>query len=136
MKRKAVSPLVATLVLIIASLALGGLLFTQFRSLVAAGASTPYIDVIDYSVNSDGSVFTLTIKNTVNEPVNIVKVYVGSAEYSKGGNNVVFYPDNNSWKLSPGETGVIKMSGSFPTSGELTVVIVGDKFSRSFTLPL
>ena len=128
MKKRAISPLVATLVLIIAALALGGLLFTQFRSLVAAGASTAYVDIIDYAVSSDGSTLTLTIKNVGNRPVTITSIIVNDQQVTAS-----FYP---SQKLNPGDIVVAKASGQFPTSGELTVIIVGDSFSRAFTLPL
>jgi archaellum component FlaF (FlaF/FlaG flagellin family) len=125
------SPFIATIVLIVASLAIGGLVFTQFRGLVVAGAKSAYIDVIDYTISSNGRTLTLTVKNTGNERLVIRNVLVEGQRFS-----ISYYPTN---VLNPGDAVVIRVTrstGSFPTVGELNVIIVGDKFSRSFNLPL
>ena len=97
-----------------------------------AGASTAYVDVIDYSVSRDGHTLMLTLKNTGNEPATITKIDLGRyGSYTNGSSDVAFYPGGSNWRLDPGAIGVVKITGDrFPTSGELTVVIVGDKFSR------
>lgn len=106
-------------------------MFTQFRGLVVAGAKSAYIDVIDYTVSSDGKALTLTVKNTGNERLVINNVLVNGQAFTKS-----YYPTN---VLEPGDTVVIRVTrstGSFLASTELNVIIVGDGFSRSFNLPV
>ena len=107
--RKAVSPLIATLILI-TIITVGGLLvYTLFLNNygILTSKSQITIEAVDLVKQTDGSVaFTITIKNTGNKPVTGLTVSLAGNDLT----DLTFSPDPSTTPLQPGRT----------TSGALT----------------
>ena len=140
-KRKAISPFVATAVLIAATLVVGGLLYAQFRQAIDSSMYQPSINVLDSRGAGDGKMLILTVKNDGVKEVNItqVEVFIGTDSYT-------FTPTDDSYKASfspgsvvePGATATIVLSSNQPIFNETSahLVVVGEGYSKGFTVPI
>lgn len=141
MKRKAISPFVATAVLIAATLVVGGLMYIQFRQVINSSIYQPSVNVIDSRSTESGKMLILTVRNDGIKEVNItrVDVFVGDTSYS-------FTPTDQNYKasfspdsvLEPGDTATIVLSSAQAifTGPSAHVVIVGEGYSKGFTIPV
>jgi len=145
LKRRAISPFIATAVLIVATVVIGGMFFTQVRDYMATSSRNPSLALVDYTVSPDFATFTLNVRNDGNVNVNITRAIVrlSSADYE-----FAYYPGNDTMKfynpgplLRPGEVASIGLTFPSPptpmSSGDrVYVVLVGDVLSKTVSITL
>ncbi len=67
--RKGISPFLATIILVVITLMIGGLLYTQFRNIIVSQVKNPSMDLTDINVAPNGESIILSIKNDGNVPI-------------------------------------------------------------------
>ncbi len=140
-RRKAISPFVATAVLIAATLVVGGLMYMQFRQAIDSSMYQPSLNVLDSRSAGDGKMLILTVKNDGAKEVNItrVDVFIGNTSYSftptDPNYTASFSPDP---VLEPGGTATVVLSSAQAifTDPSVHIVIVGEGYSKGFTVPV
>ena len=126
--RRGISPLIATIILISVCVAGGLLIYSVFFStagtLTAKGELT--VESIDLVKDTDGSVvFTITIKNTGNKPVDATNGYLNVTLDGESVYNLVEKGDLSS-NLEPGQS----VSAVLRSGSELTkTYIVGNSYN-------
>lgn len=137
MKRRAISPFIATAVLIAAALMVGGLMYVQFRQLINSSIYQPSLNVLDSRSAGDGRMLILTVKNDGAKEVKIteVDVFIDNIKYTFTSANASFSPDP---LLEPGATATVVLSStqSIFTKPSAHVVLIGEGYSRGFTVPI
>lgn len=142
-KRAAISPFLATVILVVITLAIGGTLYTTFRSMVVSEVKDPSVTLLDSNVASDGQTMTLDIKNDGNIPVTLqaIDVAYGSSlnsfkELATGGNVTLLSTSTGTATMQPGDslTALVKTSFQVPTFGTFTVTVVGDQVAKAFNI--
>ncbi len=98
--RSAISPFLATVMLVVITLAVGGTLYTQFRQMVVSQLRNPSFELQDSNIASDGQTITITIKNDGNVQLALQGMMV---TYGTGKNIFMF--------------GAPGACGTFPTFG-------------------
>jgi len=133
MRRKGISPLIATIILIAICVAGGLLIYTVFFSttgtITAKGQLT--VEAIDLVKQTDGAAaFTITIKNSGNKPITDAKglnVTLGGVDYP------VTLPTNG---LQPGQSTSFLKTFSAPADfvvGNTYTVVIKAKFDDGST---
>jgi hypothetical protein len=140
-KRSAISPFLATVMLVVITLAIGATLNTQFRQTIASQVRNPSLLLQDSNVAPDGQTITLTIKNDGN----VQLVLQGfTVTYGTGknlfqfttGNATIISSASVGSTLQPGQllTASIKTRFSIPGFSTFTLTVIGDQISRAFNL--
>lgn len=140
-KRRAISPFIATAVLIAAALVVGGLMYAQFRQVINSSMYQPSINVLDSKGAGGGKMLILTVKNDGTKEVNItqVDVFIGDMSYTftptDANYKASFSPDS---VLEPGGTATVVLSSTQAifTEPSAHVIIIGDGYSKGFTIPV
>src|ERR1700726_1939208 len=70
--RAAITPFLATGILVVITLIIGGILYTSFRQMVVAEIKNPSVTLLATNVSPDGEPMTLNVKNDGNVPVVLV----------------------------------------------------------------
>src|SRR5712691_8995678 len=95
-RRRAISPFIATVLLVAMTISLGGILYTQFRDTVVSQIRNPSVSLIDVNVSDDRQTITLLVKNDGNIDFRVSKFALA---YGAADQNVV--PDNKVLISSP-----------------------------------
>lgn len=142
-ERAAISPFLATVILVVITLMIGGILYTTFRQMVVAEVKDPSVTILDSNVAPDGETMTLDIKNDGNVPVTLLAIdvsYGNSSDTFKetgtGANITLVSTSSGTATMQPGDslTAQVKTSFSVPTFATFTVTIVGDSVAKAFNI--
>lgn len=141
--RAGISPFLATVILVVITLAIGGVLYSTFRQMVVSQVKDPSVTLLDSNVAPDGETMTLDIKNDGNVPVALQAIdvsYGASTNVFKasgtGGNVTVISTSSGSATMQPGDSLTVEVKTSFqvPTFATFTVTVVGDQVARAFNI--
>lgn len=135
--KRAISPFIATAILIAATLVVGGLLYTQFKQSVDYNLNQPSLNVLDARASEDGTMLVMTIKNDGAKEANLqrIDVYVNNLHYVFTDANSTFTPSQT---ISPGSTATVVLSASSPifTAPSVHIVLTAEGYSRGLTIPV
>lgn len=139
--RKGISPFLATIILVVITLAIGGLLYTQFTNLIVAQVKNPSMDISDINVAPNGESIILSIKNDGNVPINLTSFAVSygsdinTFKFSASNVTIVSSPSGNT-DIQPGDILTAQMKTNFviPSFSTFTVTVVGDQLARAFNV--
>jgi FlaG/FlaF family flagellin (archaellin) len=147
MKRRAISPFIATAILIVATVVIGGVFFNQVRDYVSASTRNPSLALVDYTISPDLKTFTLNIRNDGNINVNLARSVVkvnGTSYTCIPGNGtagtLTFYGPGP--KLSPGQVASIgytfdnALNVTMNTGDVIYVTLVGDVISKTLSITM
>ena len=147
MKRRAITPFIATAILIVATVVIGGLFFTQVRDYVNSAMQNPSLTLTDYTISPDLTTFTLNVRNDGNVNVNISEsiVKVDGVSYTFTLQNttstyLVFYGLGP--VIKPGQVASIgyifnnSVSFSLNPGDVLYVTLVGDVISKTLSITM
>jgi flagellin-like protein len=145
-KRRAISPFLATIILVVITLMVGGILYTQFRNIIVSQVKNPSMDLTDSNVAPNGETIVLSIKNDGNVPITLSKFVV---TYGSGMNTFSFVAVGSSpanvtlisspsggASMQPGDILTAQMTTTFPIPefNTFTVTAVGDQLARAFNI--
>jgi flagellin-like protein len=136
--RRGISPFIATVILVAITLAIGGVLYTQFSNIVTAEVRNPSISVVDSNVAADRQTITLIVKNDGNVQYTLSKVLFSyqktNEQFDFGSNATVISGAAN---MAPGDLTTLqfKVSGvSLSQFDSYTLTVVSNQLARAFTL--
>jgi archaellum component FlaF (FlaF/FlaG flagellin family) len=143
LKGRAVSSFIATAILIVATLVVGGIFFEQITDYVDAGTRNPSLSLVGYSVSPDLTTFILTIRNDGNVNVNLTESVV-----KVNGNSYTFTTEDRTPTfvislgplIRPGEEANIGYEFSNGVDFRLSpgdviyVTLVGDVISKTLSI--
>lgn len=145
-KRRAISPFLATIILVVITIMIGGILYTQFRNIIVSQVKNPSMDLTSSNVAPNGETIVLSIKNDGNVPITLSKFLVtyGSGintfSFVQVGSNpanvtLVSAPSGSSL-MNPGDILTVQLTTSFPIPqfSTFTVTAVGDQLSKAFNI--
>ena len=141
--RRGISPFLATVILVVITLMIGGILYTTFRQMIVSEVKNPSVALLDSNVAPDGETMTLNIKNDGNVPVTLLGIDVNYGastnnfvESGTGANIVLLSTSSGSATMQPGDslTAVVKTNFQVPTFATFTVTIVGDQVAKAFNI--
>lgn len=137
--RPGISPFLATVILVVITLMIGGILYTQFRQMIVSQVKDPSVEVVSSNVAPDGETMTLNVKNDGNVPVVLESFSVAygtsSNSFSVPG-NATLMGDPDGSTLQPGDslTAKIKTNFEVPAFSTFTVTVIGDQVAKAFNL--
>jgi hypothetical protein len=122
-RRAGISPFLATVILVVITLMIGGILYTTFRQMVVSEVKDPSVTLLDTNVAPDGETMTLDIKNDGNVPVTLLSIDVS-------------YGASGGATMQPGDslTAEVKTNFQVPTFATFTVTVVGDQVAKAFNI--
>lgn len=141
--RRGISPFLATIILVVITLSIGGLLYTQFQQLVLSQVRNPSMDLTDISVAPNGESIVLSIKNDGNVPITLNAFTV---DYNASldtfrfapatGSNITVLSSDDGSTLQPGDILTAQMSTNFviPVFASFTVTAIGNQLSKAFNV--
>ena len=141
--RRAISPFLATVILVVITLMLGGILYSSFRQMIVAQVKNPSVTLLDTNVSPDGETMMLDIKNDGNVPVVLqaIDVSYGASsntfkETGTGANITTVSSSSGSATLQPGDSLTAKVKTNFmvPTFATFTLTVVGDQVAKAFNI--
>jgi len=137
-RRPGISPFLATVILVVITLMLGGILYSSFRQMVVAQIKNPSITLLATNVSPDGETMTLDVKNDGNVPVMLVGMDVS---YGASANHFSVTPANitlisGTATMQPGDslTARVKTNFQVPSFSTFTVTVIGDQVARAFNI--
>jgi len=145
-RRRAISPFLATIILVVITLMIGGILYTQFRNIIVSQVKNPSMDITNSNVAPNGETIVLSIKNDGNVPITLSKFVV---TYGSGINTFSFVAVGSSPAnvtlvsspsggalMQPGDILTAQMTTTFPIPEftTFTVTAVGDQLARAFNV--
>lgn len=142
-RRAGISPFLATVILVVITLMIGGILYTTFRQMVVSEVKDPSVTILDSNVAPDGETMTLDIKNDGNIPVTLLAIDVSYDESSNtfkeggvGSNVTLISTSSGSAIMQPGDslTAVVKTTFQVPVFATFTVTVVGDQVAKAFNI--
>src|SRR5580698_3729715 len=74
--RKGISPFLATIILVVITLTIGGLLYTQFQQIIVSEVKNPSMELTGINVGPNGENIIMSIKNDGNIPITLNEVTV------------------------------------------------------------
>jgi flagellin-like protein len=139
LSRSGVSPFIATVILVAITLAIGGVLYTQFRQIVTTEVRNPSVAIVDANVGADRQTITLILKNDGNVQYTVSKLllsYQGAnQQFVPGGNSSVI---SGSATVAPGNLVSLRLaltgSVNLPEFSTFSLTVVTDQLARAFTL--
>lgn len=138
--RRAVSPFIATVILVAITLTLGGVLYNQFSSLISAEVRTPSISLTSIDVGGDRQTVVVAFKNDGDVQYTVSKLlldYQTTEErfiLGAGGNGSVIA---GSSVVVPGGQLTVKFTVAdvtIPEFSTFTLTVVTDQIARAFTI--
>jgi FlaG/FlaF family flagellin (archaellin) len=141
--RAGISPFLATVILVVITLMIGGILYTTFRQMVVAQVKDPSVTLLDTNVAPDGETMTLDIKNDGNVPVTLRAVDVSygasAAAFNVTGSGQlvsIISSSSGTATMQPGDslTAQVKTTFEVPTFASFTVTVVGDQVAKAFNI--
>ena len=138
-RRPAISPFIATVLLVAMTISLGGILYTQFRETVVSQIRNPSVSLIDVNVADDRRTITLLVKNDGNVDFRISSFALayGAANQSFViGNNVSLISGDASMKPGSLLAARLKIAATttLPSLSSFTITIVADQLARAFNV--
>lgn len=142
-RRAGISPFLATVILVVITLMIGGILYTTFRQMVVSEVKDPSVTILDSNVAPDGETMTFDIKNDGNVPVTLLAIEVSYGatmdtfkEASTGSNMTLISTSSGSATMQPGDslTAEVKTTFQVPVFATFTVTVVGDQVAKAFNL--
>jgi flagellin-like protein len=139
--RKAISPFLATIILIVITLTIGGLLYTQFEQIILSQVKNPSMDLTDVNLGPNGQNIIFSIKNDGNVPISLSEftvTYNGTLNtfrfVAPSGANVTVLSGGPS--MQPGQTLTAQIVTNFaiPSFSAFTLTAIGDQLSRGFNV--
>lgn len=137
-KGKAISPFIATVLLVAITITLGGVLYTQFRQTITSEIRTPSMSLLDVNVADDRQTITVLLKNDGNVQFTVTKII-----FSFGPTNQNFILGTNASLISgagslpPGSLLSVKFKPAgitLPNFSTFTLTIAADQLGRAFTV--
>ena len=141
--RKGISPFLATIILVVITLTIGGLLYTQFQQLVVSQVRNPSMDLTGINVAPNGQSIILSIKNDGNVPITLSAFTVSyntslnTFRFAGAGSNVtVLSSPSGGTTIQPGDTLTAQMTTNFsiPSFASFTVTAIGNQLSKAFNV--
>jgi hypothetical protein len=141
--RAGISPFLATVILVVITLMIGGILYTTFRQMVVSEVKDPSVTLLDTNVAPDGETMTLDIKNDGNVPVALLSIDVNYGTSTDafrgsgaGGNITVLSSSSGGTTMQPGDslTAQVKTNFQVPAFSTFTVTVVGDQVAKAFNI--
>ena len=138
--RKAISPFIATVVLVAITLTLGGVLYNQFSSLISAEVRNPSVTVVSVNVGGDRQTVVAAFKNDGDVQYTVSKVFL---DYQTTEERFVLGSGGNcsiiagAPQLSPGGQLTVKFTVTgltIPDFSTFTLTVVADQIARAFTV--
>jgi len=142
-RRYGISPFLATVILVVITLSIGGILYSSFRQMVVAQVKDPSVSLLATNVAPDGETMTLNIKNDGNVPVSLLSItatYGASTNVfnatGTGSSVTLIASSSGSATMQPGDslTARVKTNFAVPPFSTFTVTIVGDQIARAFNI--
>lgn len=144
-KRRGISPFLATIILVVITLMIGGILYTQFRNIIVSQVKNPSMDLTNSNVAPNGETIVLSMKNDGNVPITLSEFTVS---YGAGINTFRFASSGVTQNLTlvsspsggatmqPGDILTVQMTTTFPIPqfNTFTVTAVGDQLSKAFNV--
>lgn len=143
-KRKGISPFLATIILVVITLAIGGLLYTQFQQIIVSQVKNPSMSLTDINVAPGGQNIILSIKNDGNVPITLkeftvsfngsLNVFYFNAQGSNPANVTVLSSPSGGGVMQPGDIVTAQLATKFaiPVFSTFTVTAIGDQLSKAF----
>jgi len=141
--RKGISPFLATIILVVITLTIGGLLYSQFQQLVVSQVKNPSLDLTSINVSPNGENIILSMKNDGNVDITLKEFTVSfnnslnTFKFAPLGTNLTLLSSpSGDDTLHPGDTLTAQMTTNFaiPSFGSFTVTAIGDQLSRAFNV--
>jgi hypothetical protein len=141
--RPGISPFLATVILVVITLMIGGILYTSFRQMIVAQVKNPSVTLLDSNVSPDGETMTLDVKNDGNVPVVLQAIDISYGASSNAfkqsggtGNITVVSSSSGGLTMQPGDslTAMVKTTFPVPTFATFTVTVVGDQVAKAFNI--
>jgi len=136
--QRGISPFIATVILVAITVAIGGVLYTQFRQIVTAEIRNPSVSLVDANVGSDRQTVTVILKNDGNVQYNVTKVLLSyqsaSEQFLIGSNATVI---SGSTLLVPGSFLSVKFTvvgTTLPEFSTFSLTVVTDQIARAFSV--
>jgi flagellin-like protein len=136
--KRGISPFIATVILVAITIAIGGVLYTQFRQIVSAEVRNPSVSLVDANVGSDRQTITAIIKNDGNVQYNVTRVLVSyqstNEQFVLGSNATII---SGSSVLVPGDLLTVKFAvagTTLPEFATFSLTVVTDQLARAFTV--
>lgn len=142
-ERAGISPFLATVILVVITLMIGGILYTTFRQMVVAEVKDPSVTLLATNVAPDGETMTLDVKNDGNVPVTLqgVDVAYGAStdrfvQSGAGANVTVISSSSGTSTMQPGDSLTVEVKTDFqvPAFSTFTVTVVGDQVAKAFNI--
>ncbi len=137
-RRRGISPFIATVLLVAMTISLGGILYTNFRDTVVSQIRNPSISLVDLNVAGDRQTITLLVKNDGNVDVTISKFVLAYASLLQNfvvGNNATLV--SGTAGIKPGNLLSVRFKLStltLPSLASFTVTVVADQLARAFNV--
>jgi flagellin-like protein len=137
-RRRGVSPFIATVILVAITIAIGGVLYTQFRQIVTAEIRNPSIALVDANVGTNGQTLTIIIKNDGNVQYTVTRLlfsYGSVSEQFVTGQNASLISGSST--LVPGDLLTLKVTitgTTIPEFSTFSLTVVTDQVARAFTV--
>jgi flagellin-like protein len=142
--RNGISPFLATIILVVITLTIGGLLYTQFQQIIVSEVKNPSMELTGVNVGPNGENIIMSIKNDGNIPITLNEVTIsydtslntfklsGAAQ----SNVTVLSSASGGTTLQPGDTLTAQVTTNFsiPSFSPFTVTVIGDQLSRAFNV--
>jgi archaellum component FlaF (FlaF/FlaG flagellin family) len=141
--RAGISPFLATVILVVITLMIGGILYTTFRQMVVSQVKDPSVTLLDTNVAPDGETMTLDIKNDGNVPVALQGLDVSYdastnafRESGSGANVTLVSTSSGSAMMQPGDSLTVQVKTNFqvPVFATFTVTVIGDQVAKAFNI--
>jgi len=141
--RAGISPFLATVILVVITLMIGGILYTSFRQMIVAQVKNPSVTLIDSNVSPDGETMTLNVKNDGNVPVTLLSIDVSYGassnvfEESGANANITLISSSSGGAImQPGDLLAARVKTNFqvPTFETFTVTLVADQVAKAFNI--
>lgn len=136
--RPGISPFLATVILVVITLMIGGILYTSFRQMVVAQVKNPSLALLSSNVSPDGETMILNVHNDGNLPVSLLGIDVS---YGASTNHFRLSPANLTLvsgvaAMQPGDslTARIKTNFPIPAFATFTVTVIGDQIAKAFNI--
>ena len=139
--RRGISPFLATIILVVITLMIGGILYTQFSTMIVSQVKNPSMDLTNINVAPNGESIILSVKNDGNVPITLSSFAISyganlnTFKFSASNVTVLASPSGGA-TLQPGDILTAQMTTTFPipTFGTFTVTVVGDQLARAFNV--
>ena len=136
--RRAISPFIATVLLVAMTISLGGIMYTQFRDTVVSQIRNPSLSLIDLNVADDRRTITMLVKNDGNVDFTISGfgvAYGGVSQTFVIGSNVSLISGGASLKPGSLMTARFKLAAiTLPSLASFTVTVTADQLARAFNV--